>query len=149
MSGRGTVGENALHFCALFATDAHFRIAQYVLGKFANRLCKEGELQVRYVDTTYTGNLQSAAPTLYDGECALHLAVAKNDRRMTQLLLSHGADVNTPFARGEFFEGFLYFGGSVLGFAIVNADRTIFNMLIEAGMLCLLEVCVAFKSARG
>ena len=87
--------------------------------------------------------------SFYEGECALHLAVAKNDHRMAQLLLSHGADVNTPFARGEFFEGMLYFGGSVLAFAVVNADRTIFNMLIEAGLWYLLEICVELNLLVG
>ena len=81
--------------------------------------------KVKFVDAMYTGRL-------YCGEVALHLACANSNLEIAKMLLEHEADCISPFAHGEFFRGFLYYGSSVLAFAAKN-DMDIFRLLVQHG----------------
>ena len=138
-----------LHLCCLLQ---HTKLTQFLLDKYAATDCTEavrrGEEKekrtVKFVNTVYTG-------LLYCGECSLHLCCANDDKEMIKMLLDADADVATPFAHGEFFRGFLYYGGSVLGFAAINASVEVFQALVERGTLraCVLGVIVWLDGSGG
>ena len=150
LNGRGAVGETVLHLCCLMGTEAHLKVAEYLMKTFGSRMCnqryhkraaggkyvkKVKSKEVKYIDATYTG-------LLYRGECALHLAVARNDLRCTKMLLEYRANMLSPFAHGEFFRDFLYYGGTVLAFAAINASRELFQLLIKkGGKMCEYKLC--------
>ena len=101
--------------------------------------------RVKYVDAAYTGSLYrgevhscSVLAVLFVhmllSQVALHIAAVKNNHRIVRMLIASGASLNKPFANGEFFKSSsLHYGGTILGFACVNSDFTLFKMLIEAG----------------
>ena len=50
------------------------------------------------------------------------------------MLIQSGARLNRPFASGVFFASTaIGYGGTVLGFACVNSDFVLFEMLVNAG----------------
>ena len=50
------------------------------------------------------------------------------------MLLDCDCRINNPFANGDFFKSSsLHYGGTILGFACVNSDFQLFEMLVEAG----------------
>ena len=50
------------------------------------------------------------------------------------MLIASKASLDKPFANGEFFKSSsLHYGGTILAFACVNSDFTLFKMLVEAG----------------
>ena len=67
-------------------------------------------------------------------QVALHIAAVNNDHRITKMLIQSGARLNRPFASGVFFASTaIGYGGTVLGFACVNSDFVLFEMLVNAG----------------
>ena len=65
------------------------------------------------------------------------------------MLIEGRASVNRPFANGDFFKSSsLHYGGSILGFACVNSDFTLFEMLVDAGVWLATAMTVARNHCR-
>ena len=82
-------------------------------------------------------------------QVALHIAAVKNNHRIARMLIAARASVNRPFANGDFFKSkTLHYGGTILGFACVNSDFELFEMLMEAGVLICALVGVTQQSSE-
>jgi len=151
LNGRGSEGETVLHLCTLLGTDAHANVVRYLLTRFGGETAMEEGQQVQFCNAAYTGSL-------YRGEVALHIAAVSNDHRITKMLIQSGARLNRPFASGTFFTSTaIGYGGTVLGFACVNSDFVLFEMLVNAGAIIdvvdqfgnsLLHLCIRVKRVQ-
>ena len=83
-------------------------------------------------------------------QVALHIAAVKNNHRIARMLIAARASVNRPFANGDFFKSkTLHYGGTILGFACVNSDFELFEMVMEAGVLICALVFVLICALVG
>ena len=68
------------------------------------------------------------------GETALHIAVAKDDIKMVELLIRSGCDVNPKKCIGAFFRDWMYFGGFIMGAAVRFASIDMCKLLLANGV---------------
>uniref|UniRef100_A0A8C4PXG5 Transient receptor potential cation channel subfamily V member 6 n=1 Tax=Eptatretus burgeri TaxID=7764 RepID=A0A8C4PXG5_EPTBU len=75
---------------------------------------------------------------LYEGQTALHIAIANQNLNLVRELVIHGADVVRPRATGTFFQRdphrpTCYYGEYVLSFAACMGNEDIVRFLLENG----------------
>ncbi|KAI8839731.1 hypothetical protein BJ741DRAFT_598539 [Chytriomyces cf. hyalinus JEL632] len=123
---RGPEGETILHI-AIIAK--HVKITRWIVSTFPGLL-----------NETYTG-------TRYLGETALHVAVVvnKDPDDTVKFLVDSGASVNGPHAAGTEFlkesdQGSIYFGSTVLHFAVSNEHSKTVQYLIQHANASLVDV---------
>ncbi|KAJ3237726.1 hypothetical protein HDU81_009109 [Chytriomyces hyalinus] len=123
---RGPEGETILHI-AIIAK--HVKITHWIISTFPGLL-----------NETYTG-------TRYLGETALHVAVVVNKEPddTVKFLVDSGANVNGPHAVGTEFlkesdQGSMYFGSTILHFAVSNGHSKTVQYLIQHANASLVDV---------
>ncbi|KAJ3245610.1 Transient receptor putative cation channel sub V member 6 [Chytriomyces hyalinus] len=123
---RGPEGETILHI-AIIAK--HVKITRWIVSTFPG-----------LVNETYTG-------ARYLGETALHIAVVVNKEPddTVKFLVDSGASVNGPHAAGTEFlkesdQGSIYFGSTVLHFAVSNGHSKTVQYLIQHANASLVDV---------
>lgn len=67
------------------------------------------------------------------GETALHIAVAKDDIKMVELLIRSGCNVNPDKCEGAFFRDWMYFGNLIMGAAVRFASIDMCKLLVFNG----------------
>eukprot|EP00667_Euglena_gracilis_P001966 EG_transcript_1968 len=117
LSLRGDVGEAPIHFCFLYYTAAHRRIAFWLVD--------------RYPEVTE----QIYEAKMYYGETILHQAVVHRDVEMVRFLVGKNRALLQGQVTGTFFApgGECYFGSLPLHFAVCTDQPEMVDVLLELG----------------
>jgi ankyrin repeat protein len=91
----------------------------------------------------------------YEGETALHMAIASGNVALVQLLLDNGADTSIK-TTGDYFRssGPCYFGETALSFAVSTNQIRMVRLLLnhcgdsESKLAAIQEVCVRANDGR-
>eukprot|EP01062_Namystynia_karyoxenos_P067327 TRINITY_DN6125_c0_g1_i1.p1 TRINITY_DN6125_c0_g1~~TRINITY_DN6125_c0_g1_i1.p1 ORF type:complete len:947 (+),score=300.53 TRINITY_DN6125_c0_g1_i1:98-2842(+) len=129
---RDNVGAALIHWAVIHRGVFQNRCAKAVVDYLVREHTKE------VVNSQYRARDQVLG--MFDGESALHLAVAFNDQELIGLLIENGADL-CPRAYGSFFApgGQCYFGEYPLSFAVACGNKPVCELLVAHGGRDMLE----------
>ncbi|KIY99828.1 Transient receptor potential cation channel subfamily V member 6 [Monoraphidium neglectum] len=122
---RGPVGENVLHTAMLLNTPSTLAIARYLVKLYGPPL----------VNCPFTERKSvHDAPSSYEGQTALHIAIVNKDIDMVKFLVHAGADIRAR-AWGTFFgpDGPMHYGEYPLSFAACTGQREVVAHLKRHG----------------
>lgn len=120
---RGIMGETVWHICFLLMGDVNDGM-QTCFGKLAELIYKRSP---HFIDLPYSAGF-------YQGETAMHLAIAHRDIGSVRWLLARSADLE-QYATGHFFHQFLW-GEHPLAWAACGDKMLIMKELLEARANC-------------